>query len=1691
MRQFNVRRRKSVPAIKTVRQNSQADQLRSAVMDTLESRRLLAAEFLPQASQGLIPQSFDSGLFAIDLADMNRDGINDVVTIHSPNPGDSAAAFVHVGVHDGNGGFSLASTAIGPSLSADGIPATFSIADLNGDGNLDVVAARFNSPNLYILPGRASNTFDPTQTYALASGEQPRHVVTGDFNGDGRQDIAVSFQSTATIALLSQTASGQFNRSDIALSGPANSIAAGDLNGDGATDLAIGTATAVISYRNLDGPQFESFTTPATNVSLVRIGRIGPTNLPPTVIAQATNPNNASLDVIFQQDGSNTRSLLISTETWEDFKISDVDLDGLGDLVIARGRQGVIVYGLPEGTFSSVQTVFSGNSTRSVAVGNLNRDTAPDIISGNEITVFTYRFQQPPESLVVTTALDEDNGNARPNNGTGTSLREAFNYARTLQGNQTITFASSLGNANAVINVTGVPLVLDGLANPQVLTIRNTTGTITLRGDGTRSLFDVRFLGNLTLENLNITNFRASHSSGNGGVVHVAGFGTLNVSNSTFSGNSAPGEGSAIYSANSGVTFIRNSTFNGNTGASTIAIDSTSTFGLQNNTIVGNSGGVRAVAGTLGLRNNIITGNGSADLSVGTGTFAGDRNIVQTGPLGGLTNTINADPLVGPLTNNGGPTLTMRPSPASPALDAGIALPLVTTDQRGIARPQFAGTDIGSLELAATDFPGVTTPDGARWFLFGSVGPNQRIFRQAPGQSAVEVGGLGTSIGLQADGSVVVRDANGSVFTRVGSANGFGTEWSFRSSIVAGDGATWFLSTEAAGSDFNIYRWTTAGAPQFANGNGSRLVSVNGFAITQNAAGSVFLRVFSNLGFGTEWIVQSSAIAGDGAAWFVGVTTVGAEGPVFRWSVDGSVNNPAGSARELSRESGGTIVRRLASGAIFSKPGSANGVGGDWTQLPRVNTPDGAAWFLGTESATADQRIYRWANNSSTATEVGGEGTRLALQSDGSVLVRNSGGVPFHRVGSASGVGSDWTALPHVITADGATWFVSTEPSGANRTIYRWVGSNAPANTTGAALSLVISPNGDVRAINNVGQVFQAIGSSSGFSSNWRLLTESLVVTTILDENDFTSSANFGNGTSLREAIDFANASPGADTITFAPGLISSGQAVELAFGATGAGDDTALRVASDLTIDGGGATISYIGSAGRRLFTNLAGSTFTLRNLTLIGGNAAHGGNGGAVWTGGNLAIENVRFTGNTANGGGALHVSAGGSAAITNGQFDNNSATGTGGAIDNAGQLTINGSQFITNTGGEAGAIQSTGTLNISASTFTNNASNFNGGALRLFGTTTIDRSTFNGNTVANEGGALISFASLAVTNSTFANNGKNAVLLWDGPASLDHVTIAYNTDGGLLRVNADVTLRNSIVAGNAGFDQSGTLNAASSNNLLNISAAQARLGSLSNHGGPTATIELLPGSPAINAAAPNPSITIDQRGIARPQGSAPDLGAYERIATTASLTSFAFEFETRQAVVFNFDGDASVIFDRSSVSLINTATNQAISVGALDWNVTGTQATLLLTNQLPNGNYRVSVGSTSVDFHILAGDANRDRRVDFADLLVLARNYNQSGRTYSEGNFDYSSDGLVGFGDLLILAREYNGSLSADFARALNAASGLGRATASPARSMPLGRSDLATGSRSFFASGSVIGRAEAIGSGSVRRGEVVLV
>lgn len=178
---------------------------------------------------------------------------------------------------------------------------------------------------------------------------------------------------------------------------------------------------------------------------------------------------------------------------------------------------------------------------------------------------------------------------------------------------------------------------------------------------------------------------------------------------------------------------------------------------------------------------------------------------------------------------------------------------------------------------------------------------------------------------------------------------------------------------------------------------------------------------------------------------------------------------------------------------------------------------------------------------------------------------------------------------------------------------------------------------------------------------------------------------------------------------------------------------------------------------------------------------------------------------------------------------------------------------------------------------------------------GAITIERSAIYGNTAPT--GAAILGGLVRIFNSTISDNtslGEGSVVSVVG-GTIDHSTLSGNTSNNTLSVNSDLVIGNTIVSGNTGTDfnlgQSTQVNSLGYN-IIGTGTAVASftsggdmtgvtdplLGVLSDNGGSTLTMGLLPGSPAIDAADPAGNLGVDQRGLGRPVGSASDIGSFE---------------------------------------------------------------------------------------------------------------------------------------------------------------------------------------------------------------------
>lgn len=197
-------------------------------------------------------------------------------------------------------------------------------------------------------------------------------------------------------------------------------------------------------------------------------------------------------------------------------------------------------------------------------------------------------------------------------------------------------------------------------------------------------------------------------------------FGGAAISNSTISGNTADGGvgGLMIYGSAASPNLIANSTISGNTAAAiggiyargqTAMVDSTVAFNTE--TTFANGGGLRLAYSIADLESSIIASNTSAsaaqNIALGiSGGVSGANDLIGPSPSVTLPpGTIQSDPLLLALADNGGPTKTHALGAGSPAIDAGNNSAGLTTDQRGAGFPRIVGAapDIGAFEGVDTD----------------------------------------------------------------------------------------------------------------------------------------------------------------------------------------------------------------------------------------------------------------------------------------------------------------------------------------------------------------------------------------------------------------------------------------------------------------------------------------------------------------------------------------------------------------------------------------------------------------------------------------------------------------------------------------------------------------------------------------------------------------------------------------------------------------------------------------------------------------------------------------------------------------------------------------------------------------------------------------------------------------------------
>jgi len=468
----------------------------------------------------------------------------------------------------------------------------------------------------------------------------------------------------------------------------------------------------------------------------------------------------------------------------------------------------------------------------------------------------------------------------------------------------------------------------------------------------------------------------------------------------------------------------------------------------------------------------------------------------------------------------------------------------------------------------------------------------------------------------------------------------------------------------------------------------------------------------------------------------------------------------------------------------------------------------------------------------------------------------------------------------------------------------------------------------------------------------WLLSGVTLTVDTTNDTHAVSASISpddAGGKISLRSAIEYLDTGAGVSPTVNGPTInfnLPAGSTIDLTLGQIEIADSLALvgPGAGSLTVDQTSALPARLFQVG--VYAANSEPIVSMSGLTLTGGRATDNpvnpfaGDGGAISNYGTLALLGMTLAKNAAVdalGGAIFNLGALSAADST---FSSNYAP-NGGAIQNVKSATFIDSTFSQNSSWFGGAIFNRSQLTVERTTFSGNVTSGSdptglysgGGVYNGDGTATVVDSTFTGNTVRGDGaGIMVQGGSLHVSNSTFAGNsaahagGGIMFYNYSGTATVINSTVANNSaayGGGIESFVGQFAIANTIVAGNTattadpdirgrfvstdhdligiigdatGFSASGpaaSLIGTASNPLDPL------LGSLGDNGGPTQTMALLPGSPAINAGDDHPETTTgnpalaapatDQRGKTRitPADPTIDIGAYEAVQALPTVS------------------------------------------------------------------------------------------------------------------------------------------------------------------------------------------------------------
>jgi hypothetical protein len=340
------------------------------------------------------------------VGDFNGDGILDIATANTA-PESSQTIYantVTISLGNGDGTF----TTLGTSPATGRRPESIVTGDFNGDGKLDLAAANQTDGTVTILLGNGDGTF--TAAVSPEVGTSPFGMIAGDFNGDGNLDLAVS--EANGISILLGKGDGTFTQLFTSTPGYGAEIVTADFNGDGKADLAVQsnsppTYQLLVLLGNGDGTFTSSATISEANSGSNRIA-VGDFNGDgkEDLAVTAYGANKVTI-LISNGDGTFTASTAASAINALPIDIRTADFNGDGKLDLAVVNFGedtareTVLLGNGDGTFTTPAISTGVYAYDALAVGDFNGDGVPDLASTTGGSSLDIALTQLSQTAVV------------------------------------------------------------------------------------------------------------------------------------------------------------------------------------------------------------------------------------------------------------------------------------------------------------------------------------------------------------------------------------------------------------------------------------------------------------------------------------------------------------------------------------------------------------------------------------------------------------------------------------------------------------------------------------------------------------------------------------------------------------------------------------------------------------------------------------------------------------------------------------------------------------------------------------------------------------------------------------------------------------------------------------------------------------------------------------------------------------------------------------------------------------------------------------------------------------------------------------------------------------------------------------------------------------------------------------------